>query len=510
MKAVIGISVDLASLFQQPLVKDLLEIAGEDAPIQPADFTRVTAFVGAPKGIDPESLENMDTYVFAAFKDPATGEKIRQFMLADGGMEVDLNGKKVIDPADFNLPPDYLIEVQSNYLVIASRRYMSSPSNQFASQGLVNAFKSMPKAPVRIAVDLDGARDILDQVSQIAKQNADLFTKPYVSLIDEVSYLTLSSDLANDQLLNITLAGHDEKEAKSIKLKMDALLGLAKQFASMAPLGEDQKSLTQALDALAAKQNGNAVNVLINKPEGFDQAVAAAINQARAAAKRTQDMNNFRQVTIAMQNYHDVNRGFPFTKHCEGEDANNGLSWAVHLLPYMEQNSLYDKFDLESSWNSEQNAPLANIKVPTLHLNSGGRIAFIRPQKVPKNLGSILDGTSNTACFVQDRSGGMTPWTKPTSLTPQQVMAQFKALKPGQSMIFGFYDGSVHVFSSTDDPADIEALLDPSDRKTPKNLFNRGRTGPPGGDGFDFDKKGPGGDFSPKGDEKKIDDPFAK
>jgi len=64
-----------------------------------------------------------------------------------------------------------------------------------------------------------------------------------------------------------------------------------------------------------------------------------AVQQAREAARRSQCKNNLKQLGLALHNYHDTHNTLP----PGGVDA-NWLSWAVFVLPYIEQSTLYNKF----------------------------------------------------------------------------------------------------------------------------------------------------------------------
>ena len=66
-----------------------------------------------------------------------------------------------------------------------------------------------------------------------------------------------------------------------------------------------------------------------------------AVQSAREAARRTQCVNNLRQIGLAMHQYHDVHAVLPPGKKgcCWG-------TWLVYTLPYLEQRSLYN------AWNS--------------------------------------------------------------------------------------------------------------------------------------------------------------
>jgi prepilin-type N-terminal cleavage/methylation domain-containing protein/prepilin-type processing-associated H-X9-DG protein len=69
-----------------------------------------------------------------------------------------------------------------------------------------------------------------------------------------------------------------------------------------------------------------------------------AVQKVRSAAARMKCQNNLKQVEIALHNYHNANGAF-----LQPDDRNNQLSWHVYLLPYLEQQNLYDQFNLAES-----------------------------------------------------------------------------------------------------------------------------------------------------------------
>ena len=81
-----------------------------------------------------------------------------------------------------------------------------------------------------------------------------------------------------------------------------------------------------------------------------------AVQAAREAARRSQCTNNLKQIGLALQNYHDVNRSFPpYGEMGIPGPANPQHSyhhtWITAILPYMEQMPLYQS---------------ANMKMPVL------------------------------------------------------------------------------------------------------------------------------------------------
>lgn len=53
-----------------------------------------------------------------------------------------------------------------------------------------------------------------------------------------------------------------------------------------------------------------------------------------------------------------------------GENGQPQLSWRVHLLPYLGEQELYDKFHLDEPWNSPHNAALVTL-MPEVYLDHG-------------------------------------------------------------------------------------------------------------------------------------------
>ena len=66
-----------------------------------------------------------------------------------------------------------------------------------------------------------------------------------------------------------------------------------------------------------------------------------AVQTAREAARRTSCVNNLKQIGLAYHGHHDARKAFPagFSHFWAAEPA---WGWAVFLLPYMEQATLFD------------------------------------------------------------------------------------------------------------------------------------------------------------------------
>jgi prepilin-type N-terminal cleavage/methylation domain-containing protein/prepilin-type processing-associated H-X9-DG protein len=93
-----------------------------------------------------------------------------------------------------------------------------------------------------------------------------------------------------------------------------------------------------------------------------------AVQKVRAAAARTQCVNNLKQIGLALQNYHDTAKSFPsgyVSSHdSSGNDTGPGWGWAAYILPGMEQQNLFNSIQfnqpIEDAVNS--NARVVSIK----------------------------------------------------------------------------------------------------------------------------------------------------
>jgi prepilin-type N-terminal cleavage/methylation domain-containing protein/prepilin-type processing-associated H-X9-DG protein len=71
-----------------------------------------------------------------------------------------------------------------------------------------------------------------------------------------------------------------------------------------------------------------------------------AVQKVREAASRIKCQSNMKQVALALQAYHDALGTFPIGTTCNPSTGLNRVSWMVYLLPFIEQNNLYQSVNI--------------------------------------------------------------------------------------------------------------------------------------------------------------------
>lgn len=196
-----------------------------------------------------------------------------------------------------------------------------------------------------------------------------------------------------------------------------------------------------------------------------------AVQAAREAARRSQSANNMKQIALALHNYHDVHGSFP---PAVVTDANGNALYSgrVLLLPFMEQQALYQAFNKDKAWNSPENEALSKTTIPTFldpsnpaapNANPGrtdyvfvtGTGTIFEGDKAVQ-LRDITDGTSNTLVTTEVKNSNYN-WAEPRDLDFSNPTITLDSNHPGVTMV-GFADGSVRPMAKNTPPQQIRAL----------------------------------------------------
>jgi prepilin-type processing-associated H-X9-DG protein len=200
-----------------------------------------------------------------------------------------------------------------------------------------------------------------------------------------------------------------------------------------------------------------------------------AVRSAREAARRSQCVNNLKQIALALHNYHQSYGCLP-PAAIVGKDGKPLLSWRVAIMPFIDAGPLYDQFHLDEPWDSPHNLALlesmplcyACPSDPSL-LKPGmtgyqvvvGPATAFTPDYRPVSFGDFLDGMSQTILVSETRR--VVPWTKPEELTSDSPLPL-----RGLGSHHGYHnngfnavmaDGSVHFLKGSIAPSVLDALI---------------------------------------------------
>ena len=174
-----------------------------------------------------------------------------------------------------------------------------------------------------------------------------------------------------------------------------------------------------------------------------------AIQAAREAARRAQCQTNLKQIVLAALNHESTKKNLPssglistYNNTYAGvvydhvEPTLNSLSWAVVLLPYLEEQSVYDQFNFKLSATAQPNNPGESFlpslacpsdgpagrmynppsRPPVPPLAKGNYAAYTSPYHIEfqlihrgaivaggQPLSKITDGTASTIAFAEIR-----------------------------------------------------------------------------------------------------------
>lgn len=96
-----------------------------------------------------------------------------------------------------------------------------------------------------------------------------------------------------------------------------------------------------------------------------------AVQAAREAARRSQCINNLKQIGIALQNYHNSNRSFPIGWLVKGRPDGYFANANTKLLPYFEETSLHNIYRQDIVWY-DQAPEVGSTVIPVFKCPSSG------------------------------------------------------------------------------------------------------------------------------------------
>ena len=198
-----------------------------------------------------------------------------------------------------------------------------------------------------------------------------------------------------------------------------------------------------------------------------------ATRSSRGAARRSQCINNLKQIALALHNYEVQYGALPpaYTIDAGGRPLH---SWRTLILPFIDSaESIYAKVDLTKPWNDPANAEAARA-MPAIyhcselldHPNATTYLAMVGPDACflpsqPRRLAEITHGTASTLMLIEAGSDDAVPWMAPRDADEKL----FLAIDPTTNLDHvggtntAFVSGEVRFLRRTESLADRRAMV---------------------------------------------------
>ncbi|MGI9518093.1 MAG: hypothetical protein ACR2NP_13650 [Pirellulaceae bacterium] len=224
---------------------------------------------------------NLDMFVRVQFVDSAAAEKLMT-EIREEGVETEIDGQTYYSPPeDADMPPGILATlVDDKTFEMGTEAYVRGGTGSgLFSNGLTSAWDSMPEDAIRIAIDIDSARDLINEAVEMVQETAPPPSGTMVALVTKANNIRFSMDFKDGNLMTLAATGTDEDSAEELRSGLDGILGMAKFGAGQGIEQMRQQDeqladvMTQILDALTATRDADQVQVVIPRPDGFEDAM---------------------------------------------------------------------------------------------------------------------------------------------------------------------------------------------------------------------------------------------
>ena len=344
-----------------------------------------------------------------------------------------------------------------------------------------------PRPEIEVAVEsgavLIGPKVVVDRVrGDQVSQRPDLV-------------LPLKSDQRRDHVLIVSLPGEAREELAAmwpdelenglpVKVSPAGLVRDVERLRvdwNLPPDGKIRAKVTTP-DAKGATRVAEAIGKVMSLTAGLDEAVDVEVGQASVEARTEWDTllarlksalaparqrsrylrvsNSMKQLGLAMHNYHDTYVHLPplYYVDSEGEPL---LSWRVAILPFIEQNALYQVMQLDEPWDSERNLRAGRTVIPTYQAGDSlpemphqTRIRIpVFPGSAwqrdgqPKSFRDITDGLSNTIAAIHAPEDAAVPWAAPEPWVISEDDPQADIFGDRDQVVVLMLDASVRGFT---------------------------------------------------------------
>ncbi len=343
-------------------------------------------------------------------------------------------------------PDVYLHQVDSRHFVAANPTYLKAVVTAENGTGpLPTLVGPMPRFPgITLVATLKTLRPMLSGLAQQQSRQLPPSLQPLGLLPDKIEAIRINTNVGVTQgSFKTILLCDDEAAAVDVeRILRDSMVAGRELFLAQDMQGGMSPAVAEAtkkymsrmadevMKLLNPVQNGRAVTLQIESSASIATTgvlvglLLPAVQAAREAARRMQASNHLKQIMLAMHNYHAAYNHLPPPAIVDAA-GKPLLSWRVAILPFVEQQALYEKFHLDEPWDSPHNLPLSQ-SVPEYYVDPSavlppGHTVFhaVIGEEIGLNpegktsFRDFLDGTSNSVMIFEAGREGSVVWSQP-------------------------------------------------------------------------------------------------
>ena len=205
-----------------------------------------------------------------------------------------------------------------------------------------------------------------------------------------------------------------------------------------------------------------------------------AVRSSKPAARRSACKQNLKQIGLALHTYHETYGSLPpaYTVDAEG---NRLHSWRTLILPFLDQQALYDQIDLSKPWDDPANWQAYKTALPvfrcpsfdgpaknsaeeqrryTTYLASVGPDSCF-PLAESRTFGEITDGREQTVMVIEVQTDQAVHWMSPYD-ADESMFLSFDEKSPtahSGGVQIALCDGSIRFLPNTVSPQTRRALM---------------------------------------------------
>jgi len=310
--------------------------------------------------------------------------------------------------------------------------------------------KAGPEVDVALSLSFGPVRGALKGVMATATQFLGAEMKPLLQLPTSARHFDATLSLTSEQLLMTDLKMSSADAAAQVADVWSKLLdsgnigqlltlfsfqyGTQKrmfEFQSLPKLNKISRQI-EASGLYQVRSEGPEIKSEFTRPRDFGKFLQKAVEDVERTLSLRGRMKRMKDVADVLKTYEGIHGHLPAPNF--RLQANSDLpaySWRTELLPLFGWQRIFDKFDLQSAWDSEVNRRYQSYILPALHdrriLEPTSPMLPVNAswmfpnRETPAKLSSITDRRDQTAIALEVRVPQEYHFLQPTDLTSDDL-----------------------------------------------------------------------------------------